>query len=292
MNTANRSLILMLRVAACVVVLCVTAGAARQTRPTPSELTGIVVDPSGAVISDATVVLRRQDHPEQEVRTGLDGRFRFSKLTAGAYEIEVRKDGFKPAIANVNTAKLPVPLRLVLPIAELHEEIRVDDRPNQVNTDPAENLNVTKLDREELKKLPVLGNDVIGGLARLLDDGLVGTDGPTIVIDGLERPGARIPASQIQEVRINQNPYSAEFSRPGRGRIEVITKPGEPEYHGEFNFVFRDHRFDARNSFATERPREQRRVFEGTLSGPLGGGEKTSFLFGVDREEEDLQAVV
>ncbi|HEY7547138.1 MAG TPA: TonB-dependent receptor, partial [Blastocatellia bacterium] len=46
------------------------------------------------------------------------------------------------------------------------------------------------------------------------------------------------------------------------------------------------------NAFATERPPEQRRIFEGNLTGPLGNGKTTSFLFGVEREEEDLQSVV
>ena len=102
----------------------------------------------------------------------------------------------------------------------------------------------------------------------------------------------KVPASTIQEVRINQNPYSAEFARLGRARIEVFTKPGSSQYHGEFNFLFRDHRFDARNAFALNRPPEQRRFYEGNLSGPLGNGKTTSFILSVNREEEDLQSVV
>ena len=39
----------------------------------------------------------------------------------------------------------------------------------------------------------------------------------------------------MQQIRINQDPYSAEYSRPGRGRIEILTKPGTQEYHGECN---------------------------------------------------------
>ncbi len=78
----------------------------------------------------------------------------------------------------------------------------------------------------------------------------------------------------------------------GRGRIEVITKVGSPEYHGEFNFAFRDSLLDARNAFALVRPPEQRRIYEGNLSGPVGHGKKTTFLFAVNREEEDLQAIV
>src|SRR5262249_4660936 len=64
------------------------------------------------------------------------------------------------------------------------------------------------------------------------------------------------------------------------------------EYHGELDFLFRDHRLDARNALAPQRPPEQRRILEGTLTGPIGSGKKTSFLFGANREEENLQAVI
>ncbi len=263
-----------------------------QTPTASFEVSGVVADPNGAVIVEARVILRPQGRQEEQTKTDQKGQFRFAHLTGGNYEIEVQKEGFKSNITEIRVgAKSPSLLKIVLPIAELHEEIAVDSS-NRVSTNPDENLDVIKIDRDSLRNLPALGNDVIGSAARLLDAGSVGSGGPTIIIDGLESSKRKVPASQIQEVRINQNPYSAEFARPGRGRIEVITKPGSSEYHGEFNFTFRDHRLDARNAFAQERPPEQRRIFEGNLTGPLGNGKRTSFLLGIDREEEDLQSVV
>ena len=63
-------------------------------------------------------------------------------------------------------------------------------------------------------------------------------------------------ASAIQEVRINQNPYSAEFARPGRGRIEIITKDAGAAFHGALSFTFRDYRLNARDYFARLRAPE------------------------------------
>ena len=258
------------------------------------EVSGVVLDPSGAVIADAKVTLRRDGGRSAETKTANQrGEFRFTRIASGDYEIEVRRDGFKPTITQLMVgAKSPSPLEIVLPIADVREEIAVADRPDQTNTDPDQNLNVIKLNHETLSTLPVLGNDVIGSVANLLDSGSIGSDGPTIIIDGLESSRKKVPASTIQEVRINQNPYSAEFARLGRARIEVFTKPGSSQYHGEFNFLFRDHRLDARNAFALERPPEQRRFYEGNVSGPLRNGKTTSFLLSVNREEEDLQSVV
>ena len=283
------------RIPICLALMLITTISVLGQSPARSfEISGILIDPNGATIADAKVDLRRQgQRASQSTTTNQKGEFRFSRVAMGNYEIEARREGFKTTTTEIEIgAKSPGPLEIVLPIADVREEIAIGERPNQVNTNPDENLDVIKLDHEALNNLPILGNDVIGAVTNLLDAGSVGSDGPTIIIDGLETSKNKLPASTIQEVRINQNPYSAEFARLGRARIEVFTKPGSSQYHGEFNFIFRDHRLDARNAFALERPPEQRRYFDGTLSGPLGNGKTTSFLFNFSREEEDLQSVV
>jgi len=58
-------------------------------------------------------------------------------------------------------------------------------------------------------------------------------------VNGIEANGPGVTPSAVQEVRINQNPIR-EISRPGRARLEIITKGGTPAYHGSVNFLFRD----------------------------------------------------
>ncbi len=70
----------------------------------------------------------------------------------------------------------------------------------------------------------------------------------------------------------------------------MVTKSGADAYHGEANFTFRDGHLDAKNAFAETKAPEQKRIFEGTFGGPLHG--RTSFLVSVNREEQDLQAIV
>jgi Carboxypeptidase regulatory-like domain/TonB dependent receptor-like, beta-barrel len=275
-------------------ILALTVAGTGQTSSGVVEVSGVVLNTSEEVIPGASVTLRRNDAsmPPTVVTSDARGLFRFSRVAAGSYEIEVQKNAFKPAVIKLTIgARAPIPLRVTLAIAALREEVAVEDRSGNVNTNPSENLDVVKLDRDALNNLPVLGNDVIGAVANLVDASSTGSGGATVLVDGLETT-RKIPANMVQEVRINQNPYSAEFARPGRGRIEVITKAGATEYHGEFGFIFRDSRLDARNAFALERPAEQRRIYEGTLTGPFGQGKKTSFFFSGNREEEDLQAVV
>lgn len=148
------------------------------------------------------------------------------------------------------------------------------------------------MNRQSLDNLPIFDQDYIATMSRFLDASSVGTSGVTLVVDGVEATRAGVSASAIQEVKINQDPYSAEYPRPGKGRIEIITKPGSSEFHGTFNFLFRDYHLNARDPFALVRPPEQRRIFEGSLTGPVGRGKKTTFLISANREEEDAQATV
>ena len=80
----------------------------------------------------------------------------------------------------------------------------------------------------------------------------------------------------------------------GRGRVEVTTKPAVAQLHGEFNWTFRDARFNAQDPFALVRPPEQRRMYEGNLVGPLNHDKKhpTNFLITGDHDEQDNQVVI
>jgi len=60
--------------------------------------------------------------------------------------------------------------------------------------------------------------------------------GFTLVVNGIEANGPGVTPSAVQEVKINNNPYSARFSRPGRARLEIVTKSGSPAYHGSLKF--------------------------------------------------------
>ena len=96
----------------------------------------------------------------------------------------------------------------------------------------------------------------------------------------------------MQEVRINQDPYSARYYYPGRGQIEIITKSTADHYHGEFNFYFRDSALNAQNALAPSKPFEQRRIYEGSSTGPIPHSHNSSFLVSFNRAEQDQDAVV
>jgi len=260
------------------------------------SISGMVLDPSGAAIAGAEVILLTGAGKElSRITSDKDGSFQFEKLAAGTYKIEAQAAGFRDTIVELKLgSRAPSPLRMVLPIAERNEVVNVagSDVSLVVTTDVSENQNANNLDRSALDRVPVFDRDYISMLSRFLDDSAIGTNGVSLIVNGIEANGPGVTPSAVQEVRINQNPYSARFARPGRARLEIITKGGTPAYHGSVNFLFRDAVFDARNTFAAGKPPEQRQFYEGSLTGPIGESKKTSFLLSLEWDKDDNQAAV
>jgi hypothetical protein len=265
--------------------------------PSYRAITGTLFDPSGAAIANAQVSLFTPgDKPLAQAITDNSGSFRFEHIAPGKYTLALHASGFRDARVNLNlTSGRLSPIRVTMQIAVLSESVTVatGDSVPTVATDNSANQNANTIDRNALDRVPVFDQDYITTMSRFLDDNATGTNGVTLVVNGIEANGPGVTPSAIQEVKINNNPYSARFSRPGRARLEIVTKSGSPTYHGSLNFMFRDSVFDATNAFATlGKPPERREYFEGSVTGPIGHSKRTSFLLALDEDLNDQQAVV
>jgi Carboxypeptidase regulatory-like domain len=255
-------------------------------------INGVVQDQTGAAFFGAQVDLFKDGEQRSTTTTDASGSFLFERVQRGNYEVRVHQEGFKTETARVAVGpRSPARLRIVLSIETLNQQITVTGDEAEVSIDPSENRDVAAVNRQALDELPIFDEDVVATMSRFLDNSALGENGVMLIVDGVQGISA-LPPSAIQSVTINNNPYSAEYDRPGRSRIEITTKPGSPEYHGTINFLFRDARLNARDPFAIVRPQEQRRIFEGSLLGPIGDGKKTSFMFTGQHQEEDNQAIV
>src|SRR5262249_57269887 len=122
--------------------------------------------------------------------------------------------------------------------------------------------------------------------------GTTGSPGDTSVyVDGFREGGRLPPKEAILMIRINANPVAAEFSEPGVGRIEIITKPGLGAMHGGFSFNFLDSALNARNPFSPVKPAFQSRTFNVYLSGPIIRN-RWSYFIDAERREQDPNGVV
>ncbi|HEV8208475.1 MAG TPA: hypothetical protein VGP77_00075, partial [Vicinamibacterales bacterium] len=180
----------------------------------------------------------------------------------------------------------------MLGLADITQEITVSNAAAEVGASAGNNVDAITIDQDMLESLPVFDNDFVATMSQFLDAGSIGNGGVTIVVNGMEVSALNVSASAMQQIRINQDPYSAEYSRPGRGRVEILTKPGTQQYHGEGTLIFRDAGVNARNPFATTRPPEQRRIYEAFFGGPLGASGKTSFMLSANDEILDQQSFV
>ncbi|HMD34280.1 MAG TPA: carboxypeptidase-like regulatory domain-containing protein, partial [Vicinamibacterales bacterium] len=248
-------------------------------------VSGVVQDQSGAVIPGARVVLAIAEDsrlklrapeeprtPEQATVTDASGAFRFERVAPGNYDVRTEFPGFTLNVARVRVgARAPGAVPVVMQIEGLTQEVSVSGGDGKASASASANLNAITIDEDTLDDLPVLDQDIVGAMSRFLDSSSIGTGGTTILVDGVEVNALSLSASAVQQIKINQDPYAAEFMRPGRGRIEIVTKPGGHDYGGTFNVRFRDSALYARNAFATTVPPQQRRIFEGSFGGPVPG---------------------
>jgi hypothetical protein len=271
---------------------------AQTPQPTPPShtLSGTVLDPSSADVADAQVTLLTSSGSVQaSATTDRAGYFFFDDLPHGKYRLSIHAAGFKDGLVDVTVSAKPLsPLRITLAISAVSEVVSVtaDESVPQTSSDPSENLNANNITRDALDRVPVFDLDYITLLSRFLSDDAIATSGVSLVVNGVEANGPGVSASAVQEVKINQNPYSARFARPGRARVEITTKAGTPAYHGTVNFLTRNSVFDASNTFATTKPSESRYMEEGSFTGPLGRDKRNTFLLSLEQDNDNLQAVV
>jgi Carboxypeptidase regulatory-like domain len=275
-----------------------TALLSQTPQPTPPAhtLSGTVLDPSSADVADAQVTLLTSGGSvHASATTDRVGYFFFDDLPYGKYRLRIHATGFKDLLADVTVGAKPLsPLRITLAISAVSEVVSVtaDESVPQTSSDPSENLNANNITRDALDRVPVFDLDYITLLSRFLSDDAIATSGVSLVVNGVEANGPGVSASAVQEVKINQNPYSARFARPGRARIEITTKAGTPAYHGTVNFLTRNSVFDASNTFAATKPSESRYMEEGSFTGPLGRDKRNTFLLSLEQDNDNLQAVV
>ena len=267
---------------------------AAQVPPQAVVVSGTVQDQSGAVVPGVAVTLLTDAGTVvQSTTTDGSGAFRFERVAAGPYALRATFEGFKPASSRLRVStRSPGSQKLVLFVADINQDITVSNGASQVDTSASNNVDAIGVDQAMLEKLPVFDQDYVGTIARFLDAGSSGTGGVTLVVNGMEVSALRVSASAVQQIKINQDPYSAEYSRPGRGRIDILTKPGGQAFQGELNLIGRDAQLDARNAFAPTKPPERKHIMEGVFGGPLGHGDKTSFLISASDQQDDQQALV
>ncbi|HEX9917825.1 MAG TPA: carboxypeptidase regulatory-like domain-containing protein, partial [Pyrinomonadaceae bacterium] len=219
-----------------------------------------------------------------------DGVYNFTNLAPGTYTVRATTTGFglyqneEVVIAAGRRESLDIRLSITLE----QEDVTVAAE-TPVSTEAENNQSALVIKGTDLDALPDDPDDLAAALQALAGPS-AGPEGGQIFIDGFT--GGRIPPKEsIREIRINQNPFSAEFDRLGFGRVEILTRPGTDRLRGQANFNFGDESLNSRDPFADRRAPFQLRNYGGNLSGPIQKG-KSSFFFDFDRRESDDNSII
>ena len=264
---------------------CVSTIAAAQTT---GSVTGQVFDPDGRLVPGATVALANGTGTLQ-ARSKADGTFSLKAVVPGSYTLTVEAVGFSPFSKNdvLVDAGQDSNLKVRLTITD-QQNVRVQSQSSGVSVDPNENASATVINGPDLDALSDDPNEMINQLQALAGPA-AGPNGGQIYIDGFTG-GQLPPKSSIREIRINQNPFSAEFDRLGYGRIEIFTKPGTNRFHGHLLENGVDSALDTANPLVAQQP-SYFMTFLGTdISGPLTSN--ASFFLAFVRKDVQGQSIV
>ena len=223
---------------------------------------------------------------EQRKTTGVDGQYAFPSLRAGKYNVRVIAKGFSVSGRQDFEINGPMVLDAQLTIQADTQVLNVDDEANSVSADPTSNGSALVLREKELAALSDDPDELEQQLQAMAGPG-AGPNGGQIYIDGFT--GGNLPnKSSIREVRINSNPFSPEYERPGFGRIEILTKPGTDTLHGQAFGQFNNEMLNSRSPLLTTstRPDYRQDFFGVNLTGPI---KKQKLSFGLDAQRRSTQ---
>ncbi|MGP8259965.1 MAG: carboxypeptidase regulatory-like domain-containing protein [Acidobacteriaceae bacterium] len=247
---------------------------ASTTATAGATVHGMVVDPDDALIPGATVTLTPATGRAQTTTSKSDGTYSF-RVPAGTYTLSVKASGFadftKPAIQVATGANLNVDASMAL--AEQQQQVNVTTDTVTLSVDSDSNASATVITGAALDALSDDPDDLLSELQALAGPS-AGPNGGQIYIDGFTG-GELPPKSSILAIRINQNPFSAQYPELGYGRIEVITKPGTSAFHGNFTSQFQDKFLNTSNPFLGTQniqPPYHTLFFMGNVTGPIRNG--------------------
>lgn len=257
---------------AVLVLSCASALAQSQS------IRGLVENETGAVLPGVRVVLSHPDGTLSETRTDGQGRFAFNPTAHGDFVVIVEADQYQTAEERIVVATEPVAELRVRMRVIATESVSVSARGRSRVTAES-NADAVTVTRQFASHLPLDGQDMVPFLQNILSPAAQATGDVSIVVDGAETDALTLPSAAISRIIVNRNPYAAEFRRPGKTRLEIVTERGGFLHaHGGVALFVRNSRLDARNPFSLTNSRGDRELVTMNLEGPLGVRRRALFV--------------
>lgn len=287
------------------IALFVAAAALMIVTPLPGQSTsgrvlGRVADPTGAVLAGVKVTLVNQaTGVSRTAQTSPNGDYNFVEVPPGTYSVSFEEQGFKKnlqkdVIVDVNQV---VTLNSTLQIGQTQETVEVTSEAPQVDTTSTQ-LGAVINDRS-VNELPLNQRDtyqflqlqpgvqsqlgsgngslfygsestgsvsVNGGRGRANNFSVNGGDANDQFVN---LPTVQPSPDSVEEFRVLTNTFDAEYGRNSGSVVNVVTKSGTNNFHGDIYEFFRNTVLDAQGYFNTVRPQWNQNQFGGTFGGPI-----------------------
>lgn len=300
-----------------ITLACVLLGpgaALGQTQSNAADLQGVVRDQSGAVVNGATVTARNQGtNTSKTSNTNDRGEYLIVNLPPGEYEVTVEATNFKKAV--LPEVKITVGQRadldVALEVGSVSEVVTISGATAEL-VETSKTAVATTIDQQRIENLPINERNY---LSFALTTSTVGRDngrpiGPApttglnfggqrgrsnlVQVDGADNTDNSVNASRstvsqeaVQEFQVVTNSFAPEFGRSSGGVVNVVTKSGTNDFHGNVFGFIRDKSFQARNPFAPiAKPAFRRTQYGVTLGGPLDR-DRTFFFFAFEQRRRD-----
>jgi len=285
------------------------------------NLVGVVVDPTGATVPNATVELTNTGTGiKTSTKTSVDGRYQFGNVPIGTYDINVSASGFGTSgLKNVPVAlNKTATANITMQVQGVSQEVSVTELANVIDTTTTQLQSTFKA--EQIVNLPIIeaAGNFYGALnlsmlsAGVTSNGGVGQGtGPSVggqrpiannyMVEGVDNndkgvtgPLVYVPTDATQEFSILQNQVSAEFGHSTGGQFNTVVKSGENLTHGSLYEYFQNRKLNAmdqsfkRQGF-TENPRYDQNRMGGSIGGPI---KKNKWFYFGDFEYAPLGSAV
>jgi carboxypeptidase family protein/TonB-dependent receptor-like protein len=285
-----------------------------QAQSNAANLQGFVKDTTGAVVPNATVTARNPATNISRSTTSDDsGNYRIVNLPPGDYEITVEAQNFKKAVLTKVTLTVgqTADLDVALEPGQITESVTISDATSEI-VETSKTAVATTIDQQRINNLPINERNY---LSFALTTSTVGRDngrpiGPApttglnfggqrgrsnlVQVDGADNTDNSVNASRstvsqeaVQEFQVVTNSFAAEFGRSAGGVVNVVTKSGTNDFHGNIFGFLRHRSFQARNAFApVEDPPFTRTQYGLTLGGPLDR-DRTFFFYAFEQRRRN-----
>ena len=281
------------------VILFMVAAAGLLAQSTGGRIVGRVADPTGAVLSGVKITLTNvATGVTHDTNSNSSGDYSFVEVVPGEYQVEFELSGFKKNLQKSVTVEVNgvVTLNSTLQVGGSQETVEVTSEAPLVDTTSTQ-LGAVVNDRA-VSQLPLNSRDTYQFLQ--LQPGVMSTVGSSnSVIYGSNNAGAvsvnggrgrsnnfsvnggdandqfvNLPTVQptpdsIQEFRVLTNTFDAEYGRNSGSVVNVVTKSGTNQYHGNAYEFFRNKVLNARGYFDSAKPKFNQNQFGGTFGGPI-----------------------